>query len=656
MSASKPTRTSAKRPSGKPTTTQTVVTRRRQMGREYHYRWVWQARSSPEALWPYAASTDRFNRDTSVPAIQMIPVDRELPNHLRRLKMHRFQFGPLKLVPIVWTESPFEWIKPQKFGVVRNYTQGPVAYMRTLTELRPRAEGGTEIVYEVWAAPRNLLGMAAIPFQIGLLSARNFRRAFMNYDRMAVAHRTLEADLTQMRPALAPGGRARLMKAARQLDLRGVNPALTTRLVGLLERGDDLSLARIRPYALADAWQITRRLVLEMFLHATRLGMVDSRWELLCPLCRGAKATAKELSEIPQHVHCDVCHIDYEVNFDESVELVFSPNPSVRHIDNAEYCIGGPQVTPHVVIQQLVKRGSGITVPAPMEIGRYRVRTSELGGSQFLLVDVSGRMEAAFTASADGWGKGDTVIRPDGAIRFENFTKQDQLFILERMAWSDQAATAADVTTLQLFRDLFSRDVLRADVQIGIHSLTMMFTDLRDSTAMYREIGDASAFGIVMNHFDVLRSVISREGGSVVKTNGDAVMAVFRRPIQAVRAALEAQHILANPPNGGKALSLKIGLHTGSCIAVNLNDRLDYFGSVVNMAARLEMLSKGDDLVMTPDVYFDPEVVEFFGRTSEHEVYPFSAALKGFGDKSYELWRVNADLSAVKDTSEEQRT
>ena len=86
-----------------------------------------------------------------------------------------------------------------------------------------------------------------------------------------------------------------------------------------------------------------------------------------------------------------------------------------------------------------------------------------------------------------------------------NATSAEQLLILERLAWSDQSATAAEVTALQMFRDLFASEALRPGEQISVGTLTVLFTDLRNSTQLYREIGDATAFGRVMNHFDVLK-------------------------------------------------------------------------------------------------------------------------------------------------------
>ena len=60
----------------------------------------------------------------------------------------------------------------------------------------------------------------------------------------------------------------------------------------------------------------------------------------------------------------------------------------------------------------------------------------------------------------------------------------------------------------------------------------------------------------------------------------------------------------------GDAWSIKIGLHAGPCIAVTLNDRLDYFGSTVNLAARLQGESQGGDIVLSVEMAGDPAVAE----------------------------------------------
>jgi class 3 adenylate cyclase len=207
------------------------------------------------------------------------------------------------------------------------------------------------------------------------------------------------------------------------------------------------------------------------------------------------------------------------------------------------------------------------------------------------------------------------------------------------------AATAAEVIFLQRCRDLFADDALRPGEQIAVGSMAILFTDLRDSTRLYHEIGDAPAFGLVMSHFDVLREAIAAEEGAIVKTIGDAVMATFRRPAAALRAILRAQHLLHQPASGRPPLTLKAGIHYGPCIAVTPNERLDYFGSTVNLASRLEGLSTGGDVVISRAVHDDPEVAEMLddpggGLFAE----PVEATVKGFENQQFELWLVAQHL------------
>ncbi|MEQ9349156.1 MAG: adenylate/guanylate cyclase domain-containing protein, partial [Alphaproteobacteria bacterium] len=94
-----------------------------------------------------------------------------------------------------------------------------------------------------------------------------------------------------------------------------------------------------------------------------------------------------------------------------------------------------------------------------------------------------------------------------------------------------------------------------------------------------------------------------------VKTIGDAVMASFHQPADALRAALAIQAEVAtfNHAHPDTPILIRLGLHAGPCIAVTLNDRLDYFGSTVNLAARLQGESQGGDIVLSAAVRADPE-------------------------------------------------
>jgi class 3 adenylate cyclase len=587
--------------------------------KELVYRFELDLESSPERLWPLVSDTNRFNRDAGIPAVERRNVGANARRRLRLVKLG---------LRLEWEEEPFEWVSPQRFSVGRRYLSGPIDWMRTTLELAPRRGGGTRLAYEVRARPRNLLGRIAIPIVIGLVSRRRFSALFRRYDA-TIGERT---PLPSRPPRLVSGARERLESSRNALVAAGTNPELVDRLCSFVEHADDLSVSRLRPYALADAWGVERRKVLELCLEATRHGLLELRWELLCPLCRGAAAVESSLGAASETVHCDTCLIDFTGDFERSVEITFRPTPAVRRFESTEFCVAGPQTTPHVVAQQLLPPGGSRTLDLRLEPGRYRLRTLAVPGALSVVVAPGGATAAAARPEPGGWPAEELELAEEATTHVENATAEEQLVVLERTAWSDQAATASEVTALQVFRDLFAAEALRPGEPMSVGNLTVAFTDLRGSTRYYREVGDAPAFGSVLEHLDQLRQAVSDEQGAVVKAMGDAIMAVFPRPVCAVRAMLAAQRAVA-----GRPLALKVGIHFGPCIAVNQNGVLDYFGSTVNLAARLVGISSGDDLVVSDAVLADPEVAAL-SLSAE----PLQGTLKGFEEDAPTLWQVRS--------------
>jgi class 3 adenylate cyclase len=491
--------------------------------------------------------------------------------------------------------------------------------------------------YRVWVRAAHLIGDVGKKNQFNLVNGPLTIKTFQKYDEIIQSGGSYY-DIDG-RARFAPGGRERLRAVKQAIVQQDSDKPIFERLTHLLENADDLALQRLRPYQLAYFWKLPRRAVLETFLHATRAGILDMRWELLCPSCRGVGASHTSLNEVHNHAHCDSCNIDYNVNFDRQVEVIFRPNPSVRVIpDRLQFCLSGPQTGPHIVVNQMVPAGETVDVSAPLSNGYYSMTASGVPGERLILVDGDGSEEEIVTADNAGWPEGELQIATHPKLHLVNQTALAQQFSLKRATWRDDAATAADVTTLQLFRDLFSREALSAGDEIQINSVTLMFTDLRDSTRLYRQIGDAPAFGRVRQHFDLLEQAIAAEGGSIVKTIGDAVMAVFRQPAAAVRA-IKVAHTAIIRLEGKPPLEMKVGIHTGPCIAVTLNERLDYFGSTVNIAARLSGLSQGGDVVFSDEIKIDPEVAAWL-RENPPEPIGFESKVKGF-DQPFSLWRMS---------------
>jgi hypothetical protein len=218
------------------------------------------------------------------------------------------------------------------------------------------------------------------------------------------------------------------------------------------------------------------------------------------------------------------------------------------------YFVRGPQSTPHIIAQQLLASHASRTLQLALEPGAHRVRAraklpQAVGGHFNLRVssDATDQPTSPIALHIDdrGWTADHNITAPHGVLTAVNDTPYEQGITLERVAWNDQAVTAADVSTVRAFRDWFASQALRPAVQLGITNLAVLFTDLRGSTQLDCEIGDAPAFERVLEHFDVLRRSVDQHAGALTKTIGDAMMAAFLDPAQGVAAGLEILRAIA---------------------------------------------------------------------------------------------------------------
>jgi class 3 adenylate cyclase len=147
------------------------------------------------------------------------------------------------------------------------------------------------------------------------------------------------------------------------------------------------------------------------------------------------------------------------------------------------------------------------------------------------------------------------------------------------------------------------------------------------------------AYALVRDHFKILHDAVAANHGGVVKTIGDAVMAVFSNLSEAFAAA-RAMHDQVGQMNVSRKirLQLKSALHAGPCLAVNANDRLDFFGSVVNLAARLVGSCAGDELVVADEIFRRKETQDFL-REIRQSAVAGQEKFTGFPEPVH-LWRI----------------
>ncbi|MHB2154010.1 adenylate/guanylate cyclase domain-containing protein [Calditrichota bacterium GD2] len=167
-----------------------------------------------------------------------------------------------------------------------------------------------------------------------------------------------------------------------------------------------------------------------------------------------------------------------------------------------------------------------------------------------------------------------------------------------------QPLTVLDLMGYPDFREHFTDQAPRLNQAIKIRNVSVMFTDLIRSTEMYEVIGDVQAFLLVNEHFDILFDFILKKYGGVIKTIGDAVMAVFKEPAPAFEAAVDIKkrvdHFLKSKLKNFSS-GIKIGLHVGPAVVVNLNENFDLFGATVNKAARLVSHAQLEAIAMSKE-------------------------------------------------------
>src|SRR5262249_37192958 len=133
--------------------------------------------------------------------------------------------------------------------------------------------------------------------------------------------------------------------------------------------------------------------------------------------------------------------------------------------------------------------------------------------------------------------------------------------------------------------------------------ITILFSDIKGSTSYAEKKGDVEYMAMLTRHNSILFPVIEAEGGSVVKTIGDSILAKFDDPVAAVRAAAGMQRALVKDRVGREEIDqiqIRIGLHYG----MGLVKDNDVFGDVVNAAAHVQHQAKPEQVVIT-DVLVD---------------------------------------------------
>jgi len=467
---------------------------------------------------------------------------------------------------------------------------------------------------------------------------------------------------------------------------RNWSPRVISRLETAISTGDDYDLFRINPIQFATDKNIAENEAIDLFLYGTKYGLFEMEWHLVCAFCAHVVKSFRELNNLHSHFICSFCGAENDVSLDDYIHVSFTIPPQIREIsfhhpeslsieDYYKKYHFSKGVLPHPsgatfeeIFYMLTKV---IDYVPPQESRRFEIdlapgmlQTKDLSKGTSLTFFLGEPTDTAPSVSialeeGDFRAEGRTVVSQkfdfpvapfhlDVAgevasgklmVEFTNLMEtRCPLWVLHYPA-EFQASflqfepflSGKRLLTCQTFRDLFRTETIQADEGIAVQDITLLFTDLKGSTAMYDRIGDLKAYYLVRQHFDTLSRVVAQNSGAIVKTIGDAVMASFMNPLDAVKAAIEIlQDIEAFNRTISDDIILKIGIHRGPSIAVTLNDRLDYFGQTVNIAARVQGLAGAGEIYVTAETHQYSGVDDLLTNC---EVVSEQANVKGVSDK-----------------------
>jgi class 3 adenylate cyclase len=451
------------------------------------------------------------------------------------------------------------------------------------------------------------------------------------------------------------------------------SPRVVSRFESFIRSGDEVALYRANPLAFARDRGVAEPESIDLFLYAARSGLLDMHWNILCPHSGLVLESFGALRALKTHFVCGLCDIEGQTELDDFIEVTFSVSPQVRRLSlhdtdslsvedlhwKLRFTDTGRlpgQQTRFVDVLRGLVCGMAYLPPGETTTLRAEISSGAVSGVNVqtqagFMLPVAGASAAEptvvrvaydgqrFAVDVPALSPGPTVFEVAntgprrGSLRLTNWPPEVGALPAKPALEFEPYLSGGMLLTRQTFRQLFRSERVDEAEGLGVRQVTFLFTDLKGSTALYERLGDLNAYALVREHFALLDAAAHKHAGAIVKTIGDAVMAAFSRPVDAISAAIR---ILAeirdfNRVHGGPAIILKIGAHCGPSIAVTLNENLDYFGQTVNIAARVQSFADADEICLTEALYTAPGVRALLAG---HDVAAFDAPLRGIAGQA----------------------
>jgi class 3 adenylate cyclase len=438
----------------------------------------------------------------------------------------------------------------------------------------------------------------------------------------------------------------------------------------------------IHPAFIAQMGDFEEHEVLAELFYGVMVGLVAMRFAPECIQCGSEVMDTDMLGRLPCTARCTGCYASNVIDSMDKIKVMFLLNSNVLYIlaENFACTPSAESLSVTNVFAAIpanstgsgysycIGTGSETEIAPALPPGKYRMHCPVALTDNYLIVkgdavdgDPPVKLKLNISDLVYRHKKGKTKAElhvPHGKIQFDLFPDTNSLFVLwiqqdvgdkilmhlpseERSAYT----SATKVIHHPIFNALFhqvSVVSVRDSIFLSISHVVLVFTDIVDSTKMYTFLGDGDAFKLVRKHFQVLFGSFTRNGGRVVKTIGDAVMASFISPSAALMAVSEAMALLpmiGRRPDTNNFVEIRVGIHSGQATVVPLNGVNDYFGQTTNIAARVQSCAKGSECFITETTLLScgAEGMETYNELTRGSIFKATPlvelTLKGVNDK-----------------------